>query len=101
VQATATDAAAAPVDRLTVGLRARRPVYVSVVADGRTAISRLLQPGEKTSVEIARELVITAGDAGALSLTLNGAEARPLGKSGELVSTRMTVTNFRDYLQNR
>jgi hypothetical protein len=46
-------------------------------------------------------MVLTAGDASALSLTLNGAEARPLGKAGEVVSTRLTPANFKDYLQNR
>jgi hypothetical protein len=64
-------------------------------------ISRLLQPGERTSVEVAREMTITAGDAAALSLTLNGADARPLGRAGEVVSTRLTLANFKDYLQNR
>jgi len=99
--AVPSDAPPAATDRLVVGLSARRPVYVSVTADGRTVISRLLQPGERTRVEITRDLTLTAGDASALSMTLNGAEARALGKAGEVVSTRVTVANFRDYLQNR
>jgi cytoskeleton protein RodZ len=88
-------------DRLVVGFAARRPVYVSVTADGRTVISRLLQPGERTRVEIVRDLTLTAGDASALSMTLNGAEARALGKAGEVVTTRVTIANFKDYLQTR
>ena len=46
-------------------------------------------------------MVLTAGDASAISLTLNGAEAKPLGKSGEVVTTRVNLANFKDYLQNR
>ena len=88
-------------DRLTVGLAARRAVYVSAIVDGRTVISRLLQPGDRTSLEVSREMVLTAGDAAALSLTLNGAEARALGKAGQVVSTRLTPTNFKEYLVNR
>jgi cytoskeletal protein RodZ len=88
-------------DRLVVGLTARRTVYVSAIADGKTVLSRLLQPGEKTSVEATRDVMLTAGDASALSLTLNGADARALGKAGELVSLRLTPANARDYLQNR
>ena len=99
--AAPADAAPAATDRLVVGFSARRPVYVSVTADGRTVLSRLLQPGERTRIEIARELTLTAGDASALSMTLNGAEARALGKAGEVVSTRVTVANFKDYLQTR
>jgi hypothetical protein len=99
--ATPSDAPPPATDRLVVGFSARRPVYVSVTADGRTVISRLLQPGERARVEIARELTLTAGDASALSMTLNGAEARALGKAGEVVSTRVTLANFKDYLQTR
>jgi cytoskeleton protein RodZ len=91
-------AATANPNRLTIGLVARRTVYVSAIADGRTVMSRLLQPGDRTSVEVSREMVLTAGDAAALSLTLNGAEARPLGKAGQLVSMRLTPANFREYL---
>jgi cytoskeleton protein RodZ len=99
--AAPSDAPPAAADRLVVGLSARRTVYVSIVADGRTVLSRLLQPGERTHVDVARELTLTAGDAAALSMTLNGAEARALGKAGEVVSTRVTLANFKDYLQNR
>jgi cytoskeleton protein RodZ len=100
-RSAADEGSAASVDRLTVGLAARRTVYVSAIVDGRTVISRLLQPGDRTSIEVSREMVLTAGDAAALSLTLNGAEARALGKAGQLVSTRLTPANFKEYLVNR
>ena len=87
-----------PGDRLTIGLSARRPVWVSATVDGQRTISRLLQAGETQTVEIKREMVITAGDAAALSLTLNGAEGRSLGKPAEVVTARINLTNFKDYL---
>jgi len=34
-------------------------------------------------------------------MTLNGAEAKPLGKAGEVVTTRVNLNNFKDYLQTR
>jgi hypothetical protein len=83
---------------LTIGLSARRPVWVSATVDGQRAISRLLQAGETQTIDIRREMVITAGDAAALSLTLNGAEARALGKPAEVVTTRINLNNFKDYL---
>jgi hypothetical protein len=73
-------------------------VWVSATVDGRQTISRLLQTGEKQTVDITREMVITAGDASALSLTLNGAEGRPLGKAAEVVTARINLNNFKDYL---
>ena len=36
-------------------------------------------------------MVLTAGDASAITLTLNGAEARPLGKTGEVVTARFNL----------
>jgi cytoskeleton protein RodZ len=90
---------AAPVqDHLTVVLSAKRPVWVSATVDGQKAIERLVQAGEKQTIEVKRELVMTAGDAAAVSLTLNGADARALGKSGEVVTTRLTLNNFKDYV---
>lgn len=107
VATTAVPAAAAAAEvpakaqTLTVGLSASRPVWVSATVDGSKAIERLLRAGDRETVEVARELVLTAGDAAALSLTLNGAEARALGRSGEVVTTRLNPSNFREYLQVR
>jgi cytoskeleton protein RodZ len=88
-------------DRLTVVLAARRPVWVSATVDGQKALGRLLQPGEEETIEVLRELVMTAGDAAAVRMTLNGAEARAIGKTGEVVTTRLTLANFKDYLVTR
>jgi cytoskeletal protein RodZ len=88
-------------DRLTVGLSVKRPCWVSAKVDGQRVIERLLAAGTQQTLEVKRELVLTAGDAGAIAVTLNGADARPLGKSGEVVTTRFTTANFRDFLQSR
>jgi cytoskeletal protein RodZ len=95
---------AAPADavgRLAVQLSARRPCWVTAVVDGRRVMDRLLAAGEQTTVDVRREMVLTAGDAGALTLTINGAEARPLGKAGEVVTARFNPANFKTYLQTR
>ncbi|HEY1910651.1 MAG TPA: RodZ domain-containing protein [Vicinamibacterales bacterium] len=90
-----------PTDRLTVSLTATRPCWVSATVDGQKAIERLLQIGEQKTVEVRRELVLTAGDASAIVLTFNGATARPLGKAGEVVTARFNLANFKDYVQAR
>jgi cytoskeletal protein RodZ len=91
----------AAVDHLAVQLSTSRPCWVSATVDGKREIERLLQPGEKTTVDVKREMVLTAGDAAALALTLNGAEARPLGKAGEVVTARVNLTNYKTFLQAR
>jgi cytoskeleton protein RodZ len=106
VRPAVTQAAAPAVEpsadeKLTVVLSVKRPCYVSASVDGERTIERLLQPGERQTIEVQREMVITAGDASALTLTLNGAVARPLGKTGEVVTARFSLTNYKDYLQAR
>lgn len=88
-------------DRLTVGLSVTRPCWVSAMVDGQRVIERLLQAGTQTKLDVTQELVLTAGDASAIAVTLNGAEAKPLGGSGEVVTTRFTPVNFKDFLRPR
>jgi cytoskeletal protein RodZ len=87
-----------PSDVLSVNLLATRECWVSATVDGTKVIDRLLQAGERTTMEIRRELVLTTGDAAALSLTLNGADARSLGAIGEVVTTTLSLGNYRDFL---
>ena len=95
-------AATAPAgDVLLVALSVRRPCWVSATVDGQKVIERRLQVGERRTLDVHRELVITAGDASAVALTFNGADARLLGKAGEVVTTRYTLNNFKNFLQVR
>lgn len=91
----------APADRLVVTLSASRPSWVSATVDGEKKIARVLQPGEQRALDVRRELVLTAGDAGAITMTLNGAEARPLGKAGAVATARLNLSNYKDYLSVR
>jgi hypothetical protein len=94
-------AATVPADSLTIALTAARPCRVSATVDGKKTIERLLQAGEQQTVAVRREMVLTAGDAAAISVQFNGADGRPLGKSGEVVTARFNLTNYKDYLQAR
>ena len=94
-------ATAAADDQLTVALTAKRPCWISATVDGQKAIERLLQTGEQQTVTVRREMVLTAGDASAIALQFNGADGRPLGKAGEVVTARFNLTTYKDYLQAR
>ena len=97
----AKPAAAAAGDQLTIAIAATRPCWVSATVDGKRAIDRLLNAGEHETVSVTREMVLTAGDAGAIALQFNGANGRTLGKSGQVVTARFNLTNYKDYLQTR
>jgi cytoskeletal protein RodZ len=96
--AAATAASAPERDNLTVALTVKQPCWVTATIDGRKTLDRLLQAGERQTMDVRRELVLTVGDAAAISMTLNGAAARPLGRAGEVVTTHVTPNNFQDYL---
>jgi RodZ C-terminal domain len=88
-------------DLLTIGLSVRTPCVVSAIVDGRKAIDQVLRPGDQRTIEVRREIVLTVGDASAVVMTLNGAGARPLGKPGEVVTARLNLANFKEYLPTR
>ena len=85
-------------ERLVVALAASRQCWISATVDGRKQIERILQPGDHRTIEVRRELVLTTGDAGAVTMTINGMEAKPLGRSGEVVTTRLDLANFKMFL---
>jgi transcriptional regulator with XRE-family HTH domain len=88
----------AAVDRLTVAIAAVAPCRVTAVVDGQQVFDRELQAGEREIVEVQSELELTTTDGAALTLMLNGAEARALGGRGQLVTVTLTPANFREYL---
>jgi cytoskeleton protein RodZ len=88
-------------DLLEVGLTIVRPCWISASVDGHKTIERLLNPGERPTFEVRHELMLTVGDGSAVAMTLNGIEARPIGKSGQVARARVSVANFRDFLASR
>lgn len=96
--APAAAASAPERGELTVALSVKQPCWVTATIDGRKTLDRLLQAGERQTIDVRREMVLTVGDASAISMTLNGAAAKPLGKAGEVVTTHVTPNNFQDYL---
>jgi cytoskeletal protein RodZ len=85
-------------DRLVVQLKAVQRSWVSAIVDGQRAVQRVFQPGDEQTLDVRRDIVLTAGDGGAITVTLNGAAAKPIGPSGQTATTRLNLTNFKEYL---
>ncbi|MGE5245084.1 MAG: helix-turn-helix domain-containing protein [Betaproteobacteria bacterium] len=96
--ARATGTSTAP---LRVVIRISRPCWISATVDGQKSIARLFQAGDAQTFDVARELVLTAGDAAAVAMTVNGAEAKPLGGAGEVVTARLNLANYTTYLASQ
>lgn len=99
VEVAATTGSSAP-DHLRVTVSAVRECWVSATVDGGKAFEGVLQSGDQHAFD-ARELELTAGDASALVLTINGEAARPLGRDGQVITMRLNLTNFHDYIAAR
>jgi len=89
----------APARRLAVTLSVTRPCWISLTVDVQRAIERLLRPGDERTVDVEREMVLTAGDAAAVALTIDGVAVRPLGRAGQVVTARFNPANVREYLR--
>jgi hypothetical protein len=79
---------------LRLEIRATGLCWVSALADGERAVYRLMRAGERTQVEAHKVITLRVGDAGAFAYTVNGAEGRSLGRSGEAVTIRLTNDNL-------
>lgn len=69
----------------TLEIEASEPTWVSVTAaDGQKLISRLFVPGDSRKLDLTGLTTLRAGNAGGLSLRLNGEAVQPIGGHGEV-----------------
>jgi cytoskeleton protein RodZ len=102
VAAAHVDVLAAPDSSAALGvairLRAEQECWVEAYVDGQSILNRILTVGETTSLEATSEIVLSVGNAGGLSLSVNGQPGLPLGRSGEVRRniriTRESVASF-------
>jgi hypothetical protein len=72
-------------------VEARRNTWIQATTDGRTDERRLLQAGDRRRILANQSIGIALGDAGAVTLALNGEEAAIAGRDGQPL-TRVFTT---------
>lgn len=91
-------AAASVPEKLVLTLQAQQTCWVEVHVDGQPRLSRVLAQGQSETFEAQGEIVLTLGNAGGVSFTVNDLPGRPLGKSGEvkrnIVITKQNLPSF-------
>jgi cytoskeletal protein RodZ len=97
-QPAAADSQAVPADRLVVQVSAVRRAWISAIVDGKRAAQREFKPGEDVTFDVQKEIVLTVGDAGGVSVRLNGMPARPLGGDGQVATLRVSPATFKNYV---
>ena len=85
---------------LTIVLRPRDDCWVSLTLDGEPepVVLRTMRAGERLSYKADDEIVLKIGDAGAFAFVINQQDGRSLGGSGEVVTERITLQNYRSYV---
>lgn len=81
----------APAAAVQVVLTAQQPVWIQVSADGKNTFTGTLQPQETKEVDATGQVKLLAGNAGGLSISLNGKTLKPLGSVGEVRAVRLTA----------
>src|SRR5439155_841481 len=78
---------------LVPDLTAKQDCWTAVQADGAKRLDRVLKAGENVTLNAQKEIVLSVGNAGGVSFTLNGRPGVQLGREGEV---RRNITFTRD-----
>ncbi|MEO8595688.1 MAG: RodZ domain-containing protein [Candidatus Solibacter sp.] len=77
-----------------VAITADEAVWVLARADGKYAFSATLDPHSTRTVEAAREVTLRLGNAGGVSISLNGKPLGPVGPKGQVRTLQFTSGGF-------
>jgi cytoskeleton protein RodZ len=82
----------APPDTLQVMVNVKeRPSWLLILADGNQAYEQVAQPGFSRIFEADHLLYIKSGDAGAVTVEINGQDVGALGQAGDVVARNYTL----------
>ena len=90
---TATPAGSADLQasgELRVTLLTDAPAWIAATVDGTRQLYEVVEAGSTHTLRVRRALVLRIGDAGAVRWSINGREAVPMGRRGEVRDVRLT-----------
>jgi cytoskeletal protein RodZ len=94
VKGTENSQQSAPPDTLRVSIRVSdRPSWLLIRADGTVIYAQVAEPGFSSTFEANRRLYIQGGDAGAVSVKINGQDAGTLGEPYNIGEKNFTLKN--------
>jgi transcriptional regulator with XRE-family HTH domain len=82
------------IDKLILDVEARERCWLQVQVDGIQQYSRIMAIGEKQSFEGKQTIVIKAGNAGGIDLSLNKKKLPPLGEAGKVVEKKFDLSSI-------
>jgi transcriptional regulator with XRE-family HTH domain len=87
------DDAAPPVpDGLTAVIRVEgAPSWLQIQSDGEVALEQVAEPGFSQTFEAREQIIINTGNAGAVSVEVNGQDLGTLGENGEVLTREIDL----------
>ena len=79
-------------------LTAYEQCWIRGQVDSEEAWELLMEPEQTFALDAAEQTTLRIGDAGALSILINGQAVKQLGESGQVLSLRITQDNYQDLL---
>jgi hypothetical protein len=77
-----------------VEITASEPAWVRATSDGNTVFSATLQPNQTRVVDAGQSVLLRLGNAGAVTITLNGKSIGPAGQIGQVRNLQLTSGGF-------
>ena len=84
--------AASPAKDVRVSVRLTERCWTEVSVDGKSVFEGILEKGKSESWQGKESVVVRAGNAGALDVTLNGKQLGKFGDNGQVLERRFTKT---------
>lgn len=85
---------------VTIEIAFEAETWILVYADGVLKVTGLFPPGSTAKAQADERILIHTGNAGGFSFLLNGKAAKPLGRSGQVITDiKITPDNFKDFLE--
>jgi DivIVA domain-containing protein len=88
------------IEGLLLTVTALESCWLRTSIDGGQSLERLLKPDETIMLRASQEASLRVGNAAALSLLINNQPAKPLGRAGQVVTARITRSNYLEFLAN-
>jgi cytoskeletal protein RodZ len=85
---------------VTIEISFEAETWIQIYADGVLKVDGLFPPGTTAKAQADERILIHTGNAGGFGFLLNGKPAKPLGRSGQVITDiKITPDNFKDFLE--
>jgi hypothetical protein len=85
--------------RMVFDLTLSADCWISYSVDGGPPVAQLFRAGDRRRIEASQELLLDVGNAGALTLRIDGRRARPFGDPGDHVRRRITREDVAELIE--